>query len=169
MQIPCYIKSYAAARLLLTTSTDLPQNANSEHYKQKRRLSVHRPEYSLSPESVCVMCVYVCVCACLCALVLGNNCLTTANQSRDCSVYLDRHWTRKLHTLQSESFANSCSTWQTVIRTPAPSLRLRWEPKLSQLAIDPIKDPVPAEEATLQMMSWCIMTKQGKQDTIRPT
>lgn len=66
MQTPCYVKSYAAARLLLTTSTDLPQNANSEHYKQKRRLSVHRPEYSLSPESVCVKCVFVCVCTFVC-------------------------------------------------------------------------------------------------------
>lgn len=41
----------------ITRSTDFPQNGNSEHYKQKRRQSVHRPEHSPSPECVCV-----CVC-----------------------------------------------------------------------------------------------------------
>lgn len=49
MQIPWYIKSYAA-----TTSTDLPQNANSEHYKQKQSKSVRRPQHGPSPVCVCV-------------------------------------------------------------------------------------------------------------------
>lgn len=50
MQLQCYIKSYAASLLsfqpCLETkkNTDLLQNATSEHYKEKRHLSVRRPQ-----------------------------------------------------------------------------------------------------------------------------
>lgn len=147
----------------LTTSTDSPRNANSEHYKQKRRLSVHRPERSLSPERVCV---------CVCVLMLDR--LTTANQSRDCSVYLGQSWTWKqcktrtfLRRLLDEIWTPASSTccfffsflffrvamWSNV------------EPCLKKKGA--IKNPVPAEEVILQMMSWYLMIKHGEQDTIR--
>jgi len=75
-----HVTSSHMLQVCILTSTDLPQYANSEHYKQKRCLSVHRPEHSLSPERECVcVCMCICVCVCVCVLMLGNNCLTTAN------------------------------------------------------------------------------------------
>lgn len=75
----------------LTTSTDLPQNANSEHYKQSavyRCIGLNTARL----QSVCV-CTYARVHLC----VLMLDCQTTANQSRDCSVYLGQCLKCKLH------------------------------------------------------------------------
>lgn len=51
MLIPCYIKSYAVSLRSKKKQTCL---TNSEHYKQQRHQSLHRPEHSPSPQSACV-------------------------------------------------------------------------------------------------------------------
>lgn len=42
-------------QICLNWKAVLLQNANSEHYKHKRHLSVHRPECSLSPKNMFVL------------------------------------------------------------------------------------------------------------------
>lgn len=95
MQIPCYIKSLAASLLF-----NHEHRLASDHYKQKRCLSVHRPEHSLS-HSVCVyMCVYVHV-------IVGQS----ANQSRNCSVYTSCKWQSEM----SLRMINHNTDFRTVI------------------------------------------------------
>ena len=157
MQIPCYIKSYASA--------ELPQNGNSEHYKQKHCLSVHRPEHSPSPECVCV-----CVCVC------SNAGQKLPDNSKPRTVVCTQHWVwEAAHVTEWKWDEDSKLTANTrhdkLIRNPESSNRCRHASKCWVVFLRRCDQKILCRQKKWYCR-WCcvvLMTKQRKWDTTRPT
>ncbi len=108
--------------------------------------------------------------------MLGNDCLKTANQSRDCSVYLGQHWAWKLRMLQSESQnvlkSNERYEWPLNLKNCDTSVVMWYMSRFScdvserRAVFQKDASKGPAEEVKLQMN---LTTKRGKQDVIRTT